>query len=222
MARVPRGPWRDGAWHGAERTGPNAPSGGGRPAGIGEAEEAEEAGEPEEAEEAEEPEEAEEVVVELSVVPVENPDGLNVMVGHAHFVKTIEDLHEVLAQAGGQLRFGIAFCEASGPCLVRRSGNDAALVDLAVGNAEAIAAGHSFVVFLAGGFPISVLNAVKAVPEVCTVFCATANPLEVVVGESDLGRGILGVVDGMPPAGVETVADETARKATLRDLGLKL
>jgi adenosine/AMP kinase len=160
--------------------------------------------------------------MELSAVRIERPDGANVIVGQAHFVKTIEDLHEALAMAGGPLRFGIAFCEASGPCLVRRSGNDKELVLLAAQNAEAVGAGHGFVVLLRDGFPVSVLNALKQVPEVCTIFCATANPVEVLVAETDLGRGILGVVDGLPPAGIETESDERDRKELLRRIGYKL
>ncbi len=160
--------------------------------------------------------------MELSAVPIEKPDGLNVIIGQAHFVKTIEDLHEALAGASPQLRFGIAFCEASGPCLIRRSGNEDDLVDLATTNAEGIGAGHSFIVFLREGFPMNVLNALKAVPEVCTIFCATANPIEVVVAQTELGRAILGVVDGLPPAGVETPADEASRKSLLRRIGYKL
>jgi len=160
--------------------------------------------------------------VELSIVPVDKPDDLNVIVGQAHFIKAIEDLHEALAGASPHLRFGIAFCEASGPCLIRRSGNEPGLVELAARNAEAIGAGHSFVIFLAEGFPVNVLNAIKAVPEVCTVYCATANPLEIVVAQSNLGRGIVGVIDGLRPAGVETPADEAARKDLLRRLGYKL
>lgn len=160
--------------------------------------------------------------MELSTVRIEKPDDLDVILGQAHFIKTIEDLHEVLAQAGPHLRFGVAFCEASGPRLVRRSGNDEALVKLAVDNAQAIGAGHSFLVFLAGGFPVSVLNAVKMVPEVCRIFCATANPVEVVVAETPQGRAILGVVDGASPKGVETEKDEGERKALLRRFGYKL
>lgn len=160
--------------------------------------------------------------VSLDVVAVDKPDDVNVIVGQAHFIKTVEDLHEVLAGAGGPLRFGIAFCEASGPCLVRRSGNDAALVESATRNASAIGAGHSFVVLLADGFPVSVLNQVKAVPEVCHVFCATANAVEVLVAETDLGRGIVGVIDGSVPAGVETDEDVVERKALLRRIGYKL
>lgn len=160
--------------------------------------------------------------MELTAVPLDKPDALNVIVGQAHFVKTVEDLHEALAGTSPHLRFGVAFNEASGPCLVRRSGNDQELVDLAVRNAEAIGAGHVFVVLLREGFPVNVLNQVKQVPEVCHVFCATANPVEVLVAQTALGRGVVGVVDGSPPAGVETGADEADRKALLRAIGYKL
>jgi uncharacterized protein len=162
------------------------------------------------------------VTVELSAVPIDKPEDLNVIVGQAHFIKTIEDLHEALAGASPHIRFGIAFCEASGPCLVRCSGNEPELVELAARNAEAIGAGHVFIVFLREAFPVNVLNALKLVPEVCNLFCATANPVEVVVAQSDLGRGVLGVIDGLPPAGIETAADESARKQLLRALGYKL
>ncbi len=158
----------------------------------------------------------------LSVVPVENPDELNVIIGQAHFIKTVEDLHECLVGSSPHLQFGVAFCEASGPRLIRRSGNATDLVDLAVRNAEAIGAGHVFVVVLRDGYPVNVLNAVKAVPEVCGIYCATANPLEIVVAETELGRGILGVIDGSAPAGVEAEADESARKQLLRAIGYKL
>lgn len=160
--------------------------------------------------------------MELSSIPIEMPDGLNVIIGQSHFIKTVEDLHEALAQASPVLHFGIAFCEASGPCLIRCSGNAPDLVELAARNAEAIGAGHSFVVYLRDGYPVNVLNAIKQVPEVCTVFCATANPLEVLVAQTDLGRGIVGVVDGMPPAAVETASDEAERKRLLREIGYKL
>ena len=160
--------------------------------------------------------------MELSSVALERPEGLNVIVGQAHFIKTVEDVHEALAGSSPALRFGVAFCEASGPCLVRRSGNDPELVELAVRNAEAIGAGHVFVVLLRDGLPVKVMHALRQVPEVCTIFCATANPVEVLVAETDLGRGVLGVVDGLPPAGVETDADEADRKALLRRLGYKL
>ena len=160
--------------------------------------------------------------MELVPVRIEKPDDVNVIVGQAHFIKTVEDLHEVLAQSAAALRFGIAFCESSGPRLVRRSGNDPELVELATRNAQAIAAGHCFVVALRGGFPVSVLNAVKQVPEVCGIFCATANPVELLVAETAAGRGILGVVDGGAPLGVETEQDVADRKQLLRRFGYKL
>jgi len=160
--------------------------------------------------------------VELIAVPLDKPEGMNVIVGQAHFIKTVEDLHEALAGASPHLRFGVAFCEASGPCLVRRSGNDPELADLAARNAEAVGAGHAFLVFLEDGYPVNVLNAVKQVPEVCGIYCATANPVEVLVAETALGRGIVGVVDGLPPSGIETDADVADRKQLLRTIGYKL
>jgi adenosine/AMP kinase len=160
--------------------------------------------------------------VELKTVRIEKPDDMNVILGQAHFIKTVEDIHEALAGAGPHLRFGVAFSEASGPCLIRRSGNDGTLVDLATRNAEAIAAGHCFVVFILEGYPVNVLNQLKQVPEVCSIYCATANPVEVVVAETDLGRAIIGVVDGSPPAGVESDEDVAARKQLLRSIGYKL
>jgi adenosine/AMP kinase len=159
--------------------------------------------------------------VDVVTVHFAKPDDLNVVLGQSHFIKTVEDLHEACVHVPG-LRFGIAFNEASGPCLVRRSGNDAELVDIAVRGAHDIGAGHLFVIAMRDGFPISVLNAVKAVPEVCRIYCATANPLEVVVGVTDQGRGVLGVIDGSPPAGVETDEDEAERKELLRRFGYKL
>ena len=160
--------------------------------------------------------------MELSMVQIDNPGELNLILGQSHFIKTVEDLHETLAGSSPALKFGLAFCEASGKRLVRRSGNDAELVELAAANALAIGAGHSFIVFLREGFPVNVLNAVKQVPEVCRIFCATANPVEVVIGETEQGRAILGVVDGSPPLGVETDEDETERKQMLRTFGYKL
>jgi adenosine/AMP kinase len=160
--------------------------------------------------------------MDLLVVPVDNPDGLNVILGHSHFIKTVEDLHEALVGAGPQVRFGLAFCEASGPCLVRRSGNDQDLVRLAVHNALELGAGHSFIIFLRDAYPVNVLNAIKAVPEVCRVFCATANPLSVVLAVAEPGRAILGVIDGSSPLGIETDEDVTARKGLLRSIGYKL
>lgn len=160
--------------------------------------------------------------MELSSVRIEKPDDVNVIVGQAHFIKTVEDLHEVLAGSSPHLKFGLAFCESSGPRLVRRSGNEPDLVELAVRNALAIGAGHCFVVFLRQGFPVNVLNALKLVPEVCTLYCATANPVEVVVAQTDAGRGILGVVDGGAPLGVEGDAEVAERKELLRRFGYKL
>jgi adenosine/AMP kinase len=160
--------------------------------------------------------------MELLTVPVEKPDDLNVVLAQSHFIKTVEDVHEVLAGSSPHLRFGLAFCEASGPRLVRRSGNDDELIELAVRNALAIGAGHALVVFLRDGYPVNVLNQLKQVPELCRIYCATANPVTVVVAESDAGRGILGVIDGEPPLGVETDADVSDRKALLRTIGYKL
>jgi adenosine/AMP kinase len=159
--------------------------------------------------------------VDITTVRFEKPDDINVILGQSHFIKTVEDLHEACVHVPG-MKFGIAFNESSGPCLVRRSGNDDALVDVAVVGARTIAAGHVFVVAIADAFPISVLNAIKAVPEVCRIFCATANPLEVVVGQTEQGRGVLGVIDGSSPKGVETDDDEADRKELLRRFGYKL
>lgn len=155
-------------------------------------------------------------------VAIDKPDDANVVIGQAHFIKTVDDLHEALVGVSPHLRFGLAFCEASGDRLVRRSGNDADLVELATSNALAIGAGHAFVVLLREGFPLNVLNPVRAVPEVCTVFCATANQVEVVVAVSERGRGVLGVIDGAPPVGVESDADVAARRELLRRIGYKL
>jgi adenosine/AMP kinase len=160
--------------------------------------------------------------IELHAVAVQKPHELNLILGQAHFIKTVEDLHEALAGAVPQLRFGIAFCESSGPRLVRRSGNDPELVELATRNALAIGAGHSFIIFLRDGFPVNVLGQVKLVPEVCRIYCATANPVQVIVGKTEAGRAILGVVDGGSPLGVETEADVAARKDLLRQIGYKL
>jgi uncharacterized protein len=156
------------------------------------------------------------------VVSVDKPDDVNVVIGQAHFIKTVEDLHEALVGVSPSLRFGLAFCEASGPRLVRRTGNHAELVELATRTSLAIAAGHSFVIFLREGFPVNVLNPVKAVPEVCAIYCATANPVEVVVAVTPRGRGIVGVIDGQTPVGVETDRDVDERHGLLRAIGYKL
>ncbi|HZD88127.1 MAG TPA: adenosine-specific kinase [Gaiellaceae bacterium] len=160
--------------------------------------------------------------MELSLVQIDKPDDLNLVLGQAHFVKTVDDLHEALAGSSPHLRFGLAFGESSGPRLIRRSGNDPELVELAVRNLDAIGAGHAFLVFLRDGFPVNVLNQLKQVPEVCRIYCATANPVQVVVAETGQGRGILGVVDGSSPLGVEEDADVAARRDLLRTLGYKL
>ena len=159
--------------------------------------------------------------MELSAIAVDKPEDVNVIIGQAHFIKTVEDLHEALFGSSPHLRFGVAFCEASGKRLIRHSGNDDELVALAVANAQAIAAGHCFVVVLREGFPINVLNAVKTVAEVCTLFCATANPVEVIVAETPAGRGVLGVIDGGSPLGVEGPDEAAERRQLLRSFGYK-
>jgi len=165
----------------------------------------------------------EESSMELITVTIEKPDTINFILGQSHFIKSVEDLHEALVNAVPGIKFGLAFCEASGACLVRWSGNDEAMVALATKNALAVSAGHSFLIFLAEGFyPINVLNTVKQVPEVCRIFCATANPTEVIVAETSQGRAILGVVDGSKPQGVEDQAGIAWRKQFLRNLGYKL
>lgn len=160
--------------------------------------------------------------MESNVVQIEKPDEINFIFGQSHFIKTVEDLHETLVSAVPGIKFGIAFCEASGKCLVRWSGTDDAMIDLAKKNAMAVGAGHSFFIFLGVGFfPINVLNAVKNMTEVCRVFCATANPVQVIVAESDGGKAVLGVVDGESPKGIEGEEDITWRKNFLRQIGYK-
>lgn len=159
----------------------------------------------------------------LLSIKIEKPDEINFILGQSHFIKTVEDIHEALVNAVPGIKFGVAFCEASGKCLVRWSGTDEAMNELARKNAQAIGAGHSFIIFLGDGFfPVNVLNAVKAVPEVCRVFCASANRVEVLVAETELGRGILGVVDGASPLGIEGEEDIAWRKGFLRMIGYKL
>ena len=160
--------------------------------------------------------------MEFQAVRIETPEGANVILGQSHFIKTVEDLYEILVAGVPGAKFGIAFCESSGSCLIRSAGNDEALRAAAVRNAQAIAAGHAFVVILRDAYPISVLNAVKQCQEVCTIYCASANPLEVVIAVTEQGRGVMGVVDGSSPRGVETPADVTDRKALLRKIGYKL
>mgnify|MGYP001117291281 CR=1 FL=1 len=161
--------------------------------------------------------------MELNVVRIEKPDTLNVILGQSHFIKTVEDIHEALVTAVPGIEFGLGFCESSGPALVRATGTNDELVKLAKQNALALSAGHSFVILLGEGFyPINVLNAVKRVPEVCRIYCATANSVEVILAETDQGRGILGVIDGVKTKGVETEEDVQDRKQLLRAIGYKL
>ncbi len=161
--------------------------------------------------------------MQIVSVRIENPGELNFILGQSHFIKTVEDTHEALVNAVPGIRFGLAFCEASGKCLIRWSGTDSGLVELATRNAQAIGAGHSFIIFLgAGFFPVNVLSAIKAVPEVVCIYCATANPVEVLVAQTDQGRGILGVIDGSSPGGVEGVEDIQWRKDLLRKIGYKV
>ncbi len=161
--------------------------------------------------------------MDIQAVRIEKPDSINFVLGQSHFIKTVEDIHEALVGAVPGIKFGLAFCEASGECLVRWSGTDSAMLDLARKNALALGAGHSFILFLAEGFyPVNVLNAIKNVPEVARIFCATANPVEVLVAQTELGRGILGVIDGSSPRGVEGPDDIAWRKDLLRRIGYKL
>jgi len=159
--------------------------------------------------------------MEFQAVRIETPEGGNVILGQSHFIKTVEDLYEIVVSSVPSAKFGIAFCESSGPCLIRSAGNDEAMRTVAVRNAQAVGAGHFFVVILRDAFPINVLNAVKQCQEVCTIHCASANPIEVVVAVTAQGRGVMGVVDGLPPKGVETAADVVERKAFLRKIGYK-
>lgn len=159
---------------------------------------------------------------ELKVVRIEKPDDMNFILGHSHFIKTVEDLYEAIVQTNPSMKFGIAFCEASGPALVRFAGNDLKLIELAQKNAMALAAGHTFIIMMESGFPVNILNTIKNVPEVCRIYCATANPTEVIIAETELGRGILGVVDGVTTQGIETEPDIANRKQFLRTIGYKL
>jgi adenosine/AMP kinase len=161
--------------------------------------------------------------MQLATVRIDKPDATNFILGQTHFIKSVEDIHEALVGAAPGIKFGLAFCEASGKCLVRSSGTDAAMVELAEKNAIALGAGHSFIVFLGEGFyPVNVLNAIKMVPEVCRIFCATANPVEAVIAQTEQGRGLLGVIDGFSPKGVEGEDDVAWRKTLLRQIGYKL
>jgi adenosine/AMP kinase len=158
---------------------------------------------------------------EIVMEEIENPEGLNFILGHSHFIKTVEDLYEVMACAVPGAKFGIAFCEASGDCLVRLEGNEPDLVELAKKNALALGAGHSFIIFMRDCYPINVLNAVKGLQEVCTIYCATANPVQAILAQSAQGRGLLGVIDGFSPKGIEGPGEVAERTALLRKFGYK-
>ncbi|MBN1305389.1 MAG: adenosine-specific kinase [Anaerolineales bacterium] len=161
--------------------------------------------------------------MEISIVKIEKPETINFILGQSHFIKTVEDIHEILVSSVPGIKFGLAFCEASGACLIRWTGTDDKMIELAKKNAAAIGAGHSFIIFLGEGFfPINILKAVQNVPEVCRIFCATANPTEIVVAETDQGRGILGVIDGFSPKGTEDDEGISWRTGFLRQIGYKL
>jgi adenosine/AMP kinase len=160
--------------------------------------------------------------MEIKSVALSLPEDSNLILGQTHFIKTVEDLYEIMVGISTQVKFGLAFCEASGPCLIRVSGNDPGLQEAATQNAAAIAAGHSFIILLRDAYPINFLNAIKQCPEVCTIYCATANPVEVIVAETAQGRGILGVIDGFSPKGIERAEDVAARQTLLRQIGYKL
>lgn len=159
--------------------------------------------------------------MEIKVVPIEKPDEMNFIMGHSHFIKTVEDLYEAIVQNVPEIKFGVSFCEASGKCLIRSTGNDEKLQEIARRNANNVGAGHTFFVFMENAFPVNILNAIKTVPEVCRVYCATANPTQVLVGETEQGRAVLGVVDGFMPKGIEKDEDIVWRKDLLRKLGYK-
>jgi adenosine/AMP kinase len=160
--------------------------------------------------------------MELKSVAIEKPDEINFILGQSHFIKTVEDIHEAIVQTNPNMKFGLGFCESSGPALVRWTGNDPAMIELAKKNAMNLSCGHSFILFMDKGFPVNVLNAIKNLPEVCSIYCATANPVDVIVAETDQGRGILGVIDGVKTKGVENESDTKARKEFLRKIGYKL
>jgi len=162
------------------------------------------------------------IAMELKIVKIEKPEDVNMILGQSHFIKTVEDVHEVMVTAVPGAKFGLAFCESSGACLVRASGTDEGLVELAKKSALALSAGHAFIVLMRGTYPLNFLNAIKSVPEVCRIFCATANAVEVVIAETEQGRGILGVIDGLPSKGIESEEDIAWRKNFLRMIGYKL
>lgn len=160
--------------------------------------------------------------MEFKTITIEKPAEMNFILGQSHFIKTVEDIYETVVSTNSNMKFGLAFCESSGPALVRYIGNDKKLIEIAQKNAMRLACGHLFILFMEGGFPVNILNAIKNVPEVCNIYCATANPVEVIVAETEQGRGVLGVVDGMKSKGIETDADIKYRKEFLRKIGYKL
>jgi adenosine/AMP kinase len=160
--------------------------------------------------------------MELKTVTIDKPADMNFILGQSHFIKTVEDIYEAIVQTAPQMKFGVAFCESSGPALVRYIGNDQPLIEIAQKNAMNLSCGHCFIIFMENGFPVNILNTIKNVPEVCRIFCATANPVEVIVAESEQGRGILGVIDGVKTKGIETEEDIKTRKEFLRKIGYKL
>ena len=159
--------------------------------------------------------------METKLVKIDKPDDMNFILGQSHFIKTVEDIHEAIVQTAPAMKFGIAFCEASGPCLVRFSGNDEQLIEIAKKNAYSISAGHSFIIFMESGFPINILNSIKNIPVVCRIFCATANPTQVIIAETETGRGIMGVIDGEKSKGIENEEQIETRKSFLRKIGYK-
>ncbi len=160
--------------------------------------------------------------MDMKIVKIEKPETTNFILGQSHFIKTVEDIHEAIVQTNPAMKFGLGFCESSGPALVRWTGNDASLIELAKKNAMSLSCGHCFILFMEQGFPVNILNTIKAIPEVCNIYCATANPVEVIVAETDQGRGILGVIDGMKTKGIENDEDIKKRKELLRTIGYKL
>lgn len=160
--------------------------------------------------------------MEIKTVQIDKPEETNFILGQSHFIKTVEDVHEAIVQTNAQIKFGLGFCESSGPALVRWTGNDSRLIELAKKNALNLSCGHSFILFIENGYPVNILNVIKNLPEVCSIYCATANPVEVIVAETEQGRGILGVIDGVRTKGVENDNDVKARKEFLRTIGYKL
>ena len=160
--------------------------------------------------------------MEIKIVKIEVPEGCNLILGQSHFIKTVEDLHEAMVNSVPNIKFGIAFCESSGPCLVRHTGNDKELEKLAAEKAFELACGHCFIIFMKDAYPINVMGRVKEVPEVCSIYCATSNPVQVIIAETEQGRGILGVIDGLKSKGIETEEDIKKRKSFLREIGYEL